>query len=200
MSRHRMFRVTGGLLAVFALLVTGCSGDDKPAAVTTPTYPGVPKLPTGAATPGARFGPHEQANVVFAPTPKRSGYLRIRIGRVVTGSISDLLSYHLTASTRRSTPYYVHVTLTGLDRGDIGGAPVPLLVVSAHNILLQAAEVIGTFPRCQTERIPDRFGKGSRFDTCLLYFSPKHGKLTGVEFQYDPRAAPVVWSVNPQPR
>jgi hypothetical protein len=198
MSKHCTLRATGGLLAVFALLVTGCSGDDKPAAVTTPTYPGVPKLPAGAATPGAQLGPREQADVVFAPTPKRSGYVGIRIGRVVTGSISDLLSYDLTASTKRSTPYYVHVTLTGLDRGDIGGAPVPLLGVDAHNTLLQAAEVIGTFPRCQTERIPDRFGKGSSFDTCLLFFSPKHGKLTGVEFQYDPRAAPVVWSVKPR--
>ena len=208
MATRRLARTTRGLVAVVALFGAGCSGDDKPVAETTPTVPGVPELPAGAATPGTDLGQHQEANVVFVPpgatkgpkVPKRSGYLRIRIERVRTGSISDLRSFDLTPRTRRSTPYYVNVTLTGLDNGRIGGADVPLLGVSARDVLLRAADVVGTFARCQTEPIPDRFGKGTRFDTCLLFLSPKHGKLTGVEFQYSPRAAPVLWNVEPKPR
>ncbi len=208
MTTHRLSRAAGGLVALVALLGAGCSGDDKPVAETTPTVPGVPELPSGAATPGAEFGQHQEANVVFVPpghakgpiAAKTSGYLRIRIDRVRTGSISDLKSFDLNARTRRSTPYYVNVTLTGLDNGRIGGADVPLLGVNAHDTLLRATDVIGTFARCQTAPIPDRFGKGTRFDTCLMFLSPKHGKLTGVEFQYSPKAAPVLWNVKPRPR
>jgi hypothetical protein len=207
-TTHRLSRATGSLVAVVALLAAGCSGDDEPVAETTPTVPGVPELPAGAATPGAEFGQHQEANVVFVPpgdakgpiTAKTSAYLRIRIDRVRTGSISDLSSFDLNARTRRSTPYYVNVTLTGLDKGRIGGADVPLLGVNAHHTLLRATHVIGTFARCQTEPIPDRFSKGTRFDTCLMFLSPKHGKLTGVEFQYSPKAAPVLWNVKPRPR
>jgi hypothetical protein len=162
------------------------------------TIPGLPTLPAAAATPGTQVKQGESAKVLFVVNDKRKGLLLLSVDSVRTGSTSDLANFILDPKAKSSTPYYVDVTVTNLGGGHIGGVPVPLYGVSGQTTLLPPADLMGSFKPCQADRIPRHLGKGRSFSTCLMFFSPRHGELTAVEFQYASDVEPVTWIVHPK--
>ena len=190
------------LSALVGASAAGCGGDGHANDSATPlpsfTIPGLPTLPAAAATPGTQVEQSESAKVLFVVNDKRKGLLLLSVDSVRTGSTSDLANFILDPKAKSSTPYYVDVTVTNLGGGHIGGVPVPLYGVSGQTTLLPPADLMGSFKPCQADRIPRHLGKGRSFSTCLMFFSPRHGELTAVEFQYASDVEPVTWIVHPK--
>jgi hypothetical protein len=188
------------LSALVMLAAVSCGGGHDPATpATDSSIPGIPTLPAAAATPGTTMRQNQHAKVLFVVNDERKSLISLAVDSVRTGRTSDLENFILDARANSSTPYYVDVTVTNVGGGRIGGAPVPLYGVNGHNTLLPAADLRGSFKKCQADRIPRNLGKGRSFGTCLMFLSPRHGKLTSVEFKYASDVAPLTWVVHPRP-
>jgi hypothetical protein len=183
------------LSALVSIAAVSC-GDGNDSA--TPAS-GIATLPAAAATPGTTMRQDQRAKVLFVVHDERKSLISLAVDSVRTGRTSDLENFILDAQAKSSTPYYVDVTVTNVGGGRIGGAPVPLYGVNGHNTLLPAADLRGSFKKCQADRFPRHLGKGRSFSTCLMFLSPRHGKLTSVAFQYASDVAPVTWVVHPRP-
>lgn len=199
-----MFRIFAVILlsASIGAVAAGCGGDggadDSASPLPSSSIPGIQSLPAAAATPGTTLTQTKSAKVLFVLNHKRKGLISLAIDSVRTGSARDLANFVLDRQAKSSTPYYVDVTLSNVGGGNVGGAPVPLYGVNAHNTLLPAADLMGSFKSCQADRIPRHLGKGRSFSTCLMFLSPRHGELTAVEFQYASDVEPVTWAVHPE--
>ena len=200
----RVFRVIVVVLlsASIGAVAAGCRGDggtqESASSLPSSSIPGIQSLPAAAATPGTKLRQTTSAKVLFVRNHKRKGLISLAIDSVRTGTTSDLANFVLDRQSKSSTPYYVDVTVTNVGGGHVGGAPVPLYGVNGHNTLLPPADLMGSFKSCQTDRIPRHLGMGRAFSTCLMFLSPRHGKLTAVEFQYASGAEPVTWVVHPK--
>jgi hypothetical protein len=201
---NRVFRVIAVILlsASIGAAAAGCGGDggadDSASPLPSSSIPGIQSLPAAAATPGTKLTQNTSAKVLFVRNHKRKGLISLAIDSVRTGSTGDLANFILDRQAKSSTPYYVDVTVTNVGGGHVGGAPVPLYGVNGHNTLLPPADLMGSFKSCQTDRIPRRLARGRAFSTCLMFLSPRHGKLTAVEFQYASDVEPVTWAVHPK--
>ncbi|MDP9337074.1 MAG: hypothetical protein M3Q30_27685 [Actinomycetota bacterium] len=199
----RVFRVIAVVLlsASIGAVVAGCGGDggakESASSLPSSSIPGIQSLPAAAATPGTKLTQTTSAKVLFVRNQKRKGLISLAIDSVRTGSTSDLANFILNRQAKSSTPYYVGVTVTNVGGGHVGGAPVPLYGVNGHNTLLPPADLMGSFKPCQADRIPRHLGRGRAFSTCLMFLSPRHGRLTAVEFQYASGVEPVTWAVHP---
>jgi hypothetical protein len=200
---NRLFRVIAVILLSLSIgaAAAGCGGDggadDSASPLPPSSIPGIQSLPAAAATPGTKLTQNTSAKVLFVRNHKRKGLISLAIDSVRTGSTGDLANFILDRQAKSSTPYYVDVTVTNVAGGHFGGAPVPLYGVNGHNTLLPPADLMGSFKSCQTDRIQRRLGRGRAFSTCLIFLSPRHGKLTAVEFQYASGVEPVTWVVHP---
>jgi hypothetical protein len=201
---NRLFRVIAVILLSLSIgaAAAGCGGDggadDSASPLPSSSIPGIQSLPAAAATPGTKLTQNTSAKVLFVRNHKRKGLISLAIDSVRTGSTGDLANFILDRQAKSSTPYYVDVTVTNVGGGHVGGAPVPLYGVNGHNTLLPPADLMGSFKSCQTDRIPRRLARGRAFSTCLMFLSPRHGKLTAVEFHYASGAEPVTWVVHPE--
>jgi hypothetical protein len=199
-----VFRVVAVVLlsASIGAVTAGCRGDGgaKESAGSPPSssIPGIQSLPAAAATPGTKLTQNTAAKVLFVRNHKRKGLISLAIDSVRTGGPGDLANFILDRQAESSTPYYVDVTVTNVARGHVGRAPVPLYGVDGHNTLLPPADLMGSFKPCQADRIPRHLRRGRSFSTCLMFLSPRHGKLTAVEFQYASGVEPVTWAVHPK--
>jgi hypothetical protein len=191
------------LSAMAVTVVCGCRGYGGAKESATPTasvsIPGISTLPAAATPPGTTIRQDQHAKVLFLVNDQRKSLISMAVDSAHTGSTKDLTNFIMDGQAKSSTPYYVAVTLTNVGGGRIGGAPVPLYGVNGQGTLLPAADVRGSFKKCQADRIPRHLGKGESFSTCLMFLSPRHGRLTSVEFQYASDVAPVTWVVHPRP-
>jgi hypothetical protein len=200
----QVFRVIVVVLlsASIGVVAAGCRGDEgtrqSASSLPSSSISGIQSLPAAAATPGTKLTQNTSAKVLFVRNHKRKGLISLAIDSVRTGSTGDLANFILDRQAKSSKPYYVGVTVINVGGGHVGGAPVPLYGVNGHNTLLPAADLMGSFKSCQTDRIPRRLARGRAFSTCLMFLSPRHGKLTAVEFQYASGVEPVTWVVHPE--
>jgi hypothetical protein len=202
-------RALAALLVCAALGVSGCggSGSSSPSVnpgTTGPTTPGQTQpgsatssipVPSGVTlTPeGTDLALGKAATVAWQPDQKTVGVIRMAVTRQEEVPISTFRAFRLDRATRRSTPYFVQVTVTNLGHSDLSHATVPLYLLNHHHTLLQASTFQAQFPACPSRPLPRGFDHGKRVKVCLVYFVPQHGTLVAMSFRPSQDYVAITW-------
>jgi hypothetical protein len=193
-----------------AVAISGCSvqkkDDDKPSPTAEPS----PTLPTGSVdvpsgvdlTPAGetlKFG--EPAVVAYQPNPQRSSVLQMTVSSVQKGLISDFAAYQLSAETKKSTPYYVKVSVKNVGTGDLSRTGIPLYAVDTSNSLNQQTSFNNTFATCPSQPLPAGFTAGKSLSTCLVFVLRPGQSLTKVSYRPLQAFPPISWegTITPPP-
>lgn len=188
------------LLAAAALMLAGCSSGGQPKAQKKPSPSPSPtstvSVPAGVSLTdqGSKLSFGDSATVIFEADQDRGTVLKLTTKNATKGRISDLSGFALDDATRRSTPYYVHVSVSNVGQGDIGGGPVPVYGVDAHNTLLPPARFTSPFKPCPSQPLPKHFAPGDSLRTCLVFLAPSHGTMTAVSYRPDQAFNPITWT------
>ena len=191
------------LLAAAALMLAGCSSGSQPQAVKkspspspSPTSTSTVSVPAGVSLTdqGSKLSFGDSATVIFEADQDRGTVLKLTAKNATKGRVGDLSGFVLDDATRRSTPYYVHVSVSNVGQGDLGGGPVPLYGVDANNTLLPPASFTSPFKPCPSQPLPKHFGPGDSLRTCLVFLAPSHGTMTAVSYRPDQAFDPITWS------
>ena len=198
---HRPARAAG-LLAAAALTLTACSGGDQPVETSNDTTSS--SEPTASSTtdepqdgkvtpPGTQLAFGDPAVVAYEDS-SQSSLLKIRVDSAEQGSLDDFEGFDLDDPyKRRGSYYYVRVAVRNAGKGKVGDVPVPLWGLSGEGTLLQVVQFRSAFSTCPTEPLPEDFGPGDRFETCLVYLSPNRGSLEGVSYRPTADFSPIEW-------
>jgi hypothetical protein len=200
------------LLSAAVLALSGCGGGSS----STPTATGGSTgSSSGTTTPagdsgssssapaaqgvtltaqGTKLALGQAAKVSWQPTQKKTGVIRVAVTRLERVPISVFHDWRLDPTTQKSTPYYVHATVTNLGTTPLSGVPVPLYLLDGRNTLLQASTFRAQFPACPSTPLPKKFVRGKRTTTCLVYFAPDHGKLVAVSFRPNQEFDAITWT------
>lgn len=202
-------RARRGLLAALlvpALVLSACGDDSDPEPEAEPSV----ALPTGSVEvpegvelteAGAELKFGEPATVAYEPNTQRSSVLRLTVGSVQQGRISDLAAYRLDAATRKARPYYVRFSARNIGTGDVSRTGVPLLAVDDRNTLIQPSSFNNDFERCPSKPLPAGFKAGESVVGCLTYLVPNGGKLVEMSFRPLQAFEPIIWTgpIKPPP-
>jgi hypothetical protein len=181
-----------------ALVLTACGADTekKPSAKPSVDLPtGNVDIPEGVTLTKAgtelKFG--ETATVAYQQNSQRSSVLQLTVTAVQKGRIGDLTAYQLDAASKRSTPYYAHVTVKNAGTGDLSHAIAPIYAVDSTNALVQAVSFNNTFQKCPSTTLPTGFTGGKSAKLCLTYLVSAGRTL--VEMSYRPlqQYEPITW-------
>jgi hypothetical protein len=220
-------RVSASLTALVAAaaLLAGCSNDDKgpearssgspdvtsesatATATTTDTTSPSSSLPVPAGveltTEGGQLQVGDKATVAYELRQGVVGVLDIKVTRLEKTSFKkSFAGWDLNEQQKKSNPYFVRATVTNRGDTNLGGKPVPLYIVDGNNTLVEANTFASSFPPCQPGTFPKKFKPGHKVQTCLVFLSPNHGKLTAVSFRPTQQYDPITWTgplEKPQP-
>jgi hypothetical protein len=200
------------LAVTSALVLASCGGDsdsetetvETPSPSVSPSPSSTVAVPAGVGLTevGADLTFGETATVIFEPNQKQGTVLELTVQRVTQGSLKDFSGFILDDYTKASRPFYADVEVRNVGEGNVGGAGVPLWGVDGKNTLLPAASFTTPFRRCPSERLPDKFGPGKSFETCLVLLAPDKGTLEAVSFRPNQEFDPIEWTgelVTPKP-
>jgi hypothetical protein len=204
------------LVAVAALVLVGCGGgssssgptdggSDSSTSTSTTTTTATSGTtssdgsPTGTVdgvslTPGGtRLKVGETARVSWQPDQKTTGVVALTVTGLFKMRIGAFSAWRLDKATRKSTPYFVHVSVRNLGKSNLGGAAVPLYLLDQRGTLLQASRFRATFTPCPSRPLPSRFKRDDKTDVCLVYFAPDHGKLVAISFRPTEDSEAITW-------
>lgn len=201
-----MSRLLGTSLAVLlsTSLLAGCSGDggsdsDGPSASASASASASPYLPVPDGVTLTPQGTHlevgDPAVVAYEPRQDEVGALDLTVTKLVRSTTKQTMSaWQLTEAQQKSTPYFVHVSVSNVGDTDLGGRRVPLYVVNEDNLLLESTPFASSFSACPSTPLPEKFGPGAEADVCLVYLAPDHGSLEAVSFRPDEEFDPIIWT------
>lgn len=212
---------TGGRLVVAVLMVGllgGCSGstpesedpEEQPSetsassspepSTTSPTAGETSYLPVPEGvelTPqGSDLAVGDAAVVAWEPRQDLVGVLDVTVTRLERTSFDESFQgWQLDAETRRSTPYFVRVSVENAGDSEVGGRDVPLYAVDPADTLISASTFQARFEPCPGNGVfPKTFGPGDAKDLCLVYLVPDGGELTAVSFRPSQDFDPITWT------
>jgi hypothetical protein len=164
---------------------TGPSGPSEdtstsasPGKANTGTVHGVKLTPQGT-----RLKLGQTARVSWQPDQKTTGVAALTVTGLLEMPISAFSAWRLKPETRRSTPYFVQVTVRNLGKSDLSHVPVPLYLLDEREALVEASTFRAKFTPCPSRPLPARFKTGDKAEVCLVYFAPQHGKLVAISFR-----------------
>jgi hypothetical protein len=199
-------------VAVAALVLAGCGGGSGS---SEPAVGGSDSSSTGssgttssssspsAAVEGVRLTPGgtrlklgETARVSWQPDQKTTGVAALTVTGLLKMPISAFSAWRLKPRTRRSTPYFVQVTVRNLGHSDLSDVGVPLYLLDQRGSLLQASTFRAKFTPCPSRPLPPKFTRGDKTDVCLVYFAPDHGKLVAISYRPTEDFDAITWEGN----
>ena len=203
MRARRPRLLVGALAVAVALPLSACTGssddsDDAPgdgagtsAAGPAPYLP----VPDGVVLTdqGSELGLGESAVVAWRPRQGEVGVLKVTVSKLERAPIKALLEWQLDAAGRKSSLFYVTVTVANVGELDLGGRRIPLYVDNGRNSLIESNEFKTDFKPCPSPTLAEPFASGEEITTCLVYLVPKHGHLTSVTFRPSERFDPITW-------
>ncbi len=209
------------VVAISALLLTGCSDDAQPSPTTssqagtgsTGEAPesGSPTTSEPTVNPNTAYGLDlpkgveltalgtslvlgETATVAWEPAKKTVGVIAVTVTRLRKGTLADFAGFTLDEQTKQSTPYYVDATVQNLGKSDLSGVPTPLYLVDGENVLVQASTFQSTFAPCAAKPLPEKFKPGKEAKVCLVYIAKDRGTLAAISFRPKQEYAPIQWT------
>lgn len=201
MNRRRPSVRIVSFLVVASLALVGCGEDEKPVEEST-----LPKASEQTAVPvpdgvtlteyGTELKFGEPAVVAYSPNAKKRTVLEITVNSVKQVSIKEFGAYRLDDRTKKSTPYFVKVTVKNVGEGDVGRAPIPLYLADDRTppVLINASTFAGVpFAKCPSPKLSTSFGPGDTLDACLVYLAPNGGRISAMSFRAIQEFAPILW-------
>jgi hypothetical protein len=214
---------TAALLAAASLILglTACggSGDSGEASSSstssTPPAKTAPESPASSgklAPPGAEFALGEETTVAWVPlseadaTKAQQGFeLKASATAIEKRSIGDLSDLGLEPDEEEETPYFVKVHLEALGSAEPPTGEQPALEfrgIDDRGQEQQSVSILGSFPDCEEEEMPQPFTDGASYDSCFVYLVRKGGSIDSVAWTSGPSGAnevtpyfdePVLW-------
>jgi hypothetical protein len=166
----------------------------------------------GLTPSGAKLGFGDQATVAWIPparfsaTGGQQGYrLEVSVNGIKQGTLDDFKNIELDADQKRSTPYYVTITVKALEDVQVGTDDPDIAFKAIDDRGQEQGEVIffGEFERCDNADVPRPFTSGKSYDSCLTYLVPGGGSIEEVRWNDGPSKKnqvtpyfdkPIVWS------
>ena len=195
-------------LAVPALLLTACGGDDPvvtpaapspssaseaPASSSSAAAAAAPAAATGTTAPGTELKIGQRAVVPFTYGTDTSGTIAITVTAIEQGDPADLAKFGDKA--KGITPFYLRATIENVDGSDLAYTSVSLRGTGPGG---RSTGVIisGETDRCESGSAGKDFSKaGAKYDTCVLTAASTGSSVT--EAAYNKADAyedsPVVW-------
>ena len=209
-AARRGGRTLVGLALVSALVLSGCSGGDEEdpqgadtessessegASGATEEEPYLP-VPDGVelTAQGSGLSLGDKATVAYEPRQDEVAALDVTVTRIEKASFKLFQGWKLSAETKKTTPYFVHVKLKNVGDTDLGGRPVPLYAVDGTNKLIEASTFASTFKPCPSDPLPKKFRNGDKVSDCLVYLAPDRGELTAASFRPTEDFDPITWT------
>jgi hypothetical protein len=160
---------------------------------------GASPTPSGSATASpspaqVELALGEPATVTLTNRDGETSEVEVSVTEVTEGRIGHLRQFRLDEQARSSTPYYATVRVRNTGTADLAGRRVVLWGLDSEGTVRPAADVIGSFRRCQNDPLPRRFTRGDRTSTFLLYLVPEGTTLEAVQYRFNNRP-PFSWPV-----
>ena len=195
----RIAAVVPGCVLAAALVLAGCSGSSEPtAAPTTPTatVPDGFELPSGVTlTQGGSSVPvGSPATVVYQLADGAASAVTVTVSAIDPGTIDDFRFFSLDEATKKSSPYYVKVSVRNDGPAGLGGAALPIFAFDSTGTNLPANDIVGSFAPCPTPTLPESFLPGGTADVCLVYLLPEGRTLTSVNLQTGTTKDAIRWT------
>lgn len=196
-------RTTLALAAAAALALSGCSDSGEPsAASSTPTDSPTASVSASASDvpegvqltePGSQLAFGDTATVAYELRGKGT-VLDLTVDSARQGTLKDFVGFDMSDPLQKNAHYYyVRVAVENAGEDDLGGVDVPLWGISGTNTLLPPVKFTSAFKKCPTDPLPDKFGPGDTFRTCLVFLSPNKGSLEGVSYRPLASFDPIEW-------
>lgn len=212
----RMNRVLARSLALLmsAAVLAGCSGSDdkkdpepgttssdsstRSTPQSTSASPYIDGVPDGIelTAPGSRLSVGDSAVVAWKPGQNASvGVFDYKVTRLEKTTFKkSFVGWKLDDATKKSTPYFVHLTVKNVGEADTGGREVFVYIADATGTLISQSTFASKFKPCPSTPLPDKFKPGAKTKVCLVFLAPDHGELKGVSFRPTEQFDPIVWT------
>lgn len=167
-------------LACAAFALCGCAEDEKPPAKVPKGF----EVPAGVTLTraGAELPMGKTATVVYDPGGAASA-ISVRVDSAKVGSMDDFKFFSLDEKTKKSTPYYVNVTVKNRGPAGLGGATLPIYIHSSKNTVYPPNEVVGAFKPCPDPTLPKSFLPENIAKVCLVFLLPESEELQSIDLQ-----------------
>jgi hypothetical protein len=183
-----------------ALVLTACSDSGKPKSeasspASTPSATVSSEVPEGVqlTDPGSQLAFGDTATVDYKLRDKGT-VLGLTVDSAKQGQLKDFVGFDMSDPLQKNASYYyVRVAVKNVGEKPLGGVEVPLWGISGTNTLLPPVKFTSAFKKCPTDPLPDKFGPGDTFRTCLVFLSPKKGTLEGVSYRPLASFDPIEW-------
>lgn len=184
------------IVTVAALTLAGCSSSEPDA--TPATTAAVPKgfdVPSGVTITkgGTTVAVGAPATVVYQPGDRGTSAVTVTVAEVKKGSMKDFRFFSLDEQTKRSSPYYVRVSVKNEGPAGLGGGALPIFALDSTNTNLPANDIVGTFKPCPTPTLPASFLPGATAELCLVYLVPEGRTLTAISLQTGTTQDAIGW-------
>lgn len=206
-AARRVRRQALGLVLAGSLLLSACSGDggepegeggtSEPTGATSATAdePYLP-VPDGVelTAQDSRLGLGDTATVAYEPRQDAVAALDLTVTRLEAAGWRLFEGWKIPPETKKTKPYFVYVKVRNVGNADLGGERIPLYAVDGDNKLIESSTFASTFKPCPSSDLPEKFRKGDRTSTCLVYLAPDRGDLVAVSFRPTEDFSPITWT------
>jgi hypothetical protein len=199
---HPRARTAVAIGAVAALALSACSdpadeAGDEPSTSVSPsaTESATEEVPDEVelTEPGSQLAFGDVATVSYRAR-QQSTVLDLQVNSALQGELKDFVGFDMSDPLQRNASYYyVRVAVKNTGEGQMGGVEVPLWGISGTNTLLPPVKFTSAFKKCPTDPLPEKFGPGATFRTCLVFLSPNKGSLEGVSYRPLASFDPIEW-------
>jgi hypothetical protein len=187
-------------IAVTALALAGCSSssssdeaEPEPSPTASASASFTPPAGVTLTPPSTSLALGQAATVVREVGDGASSAVSVTVAKVEPGSMDDFRFFSLDEATKKSSPYYVTVSVTNDGPAGLGGAALPLFALDSSTTNLPASDIVGTFKPCPTATLPATFLPGASASLCLVYLVPEGRTLTSINLQTGSTKDAISW-------
>lgn len=183
-------------VAVGVLTTSGCtdSSSDSSDEMPTSASRSATTLDDGTTAPGTELRLGKTATVRYTANPKHASLIELKVKSVKRGKIKDLEDFDVSGAAKKSNVYYVKASVKNVGKGDLSGQMLTLYGQVSEDLVVQPVEFGSTFKRCDYDPLPKKFEKSKQAKVCLVFLSPKEGKISEVQWRPADNSGPVSWS------
>ena len=198
---HPRARTAVALGAIAALALSACSdpadeaADEPSTSVSPSATESTEEVPEGVelTEPGSQLAFGDVATVAYRAR-QQATVLDLQVNSAQQGQLKDFVGFDMSDPLQRNASYfYVRVAVKNTGEERLGGVEVPLWGISGTNTLLPPVKFTSAFKKCPTDALPESFGPGDSFRTCLVFLSPNKGSLEGVSYRPLASFDPIEW-------
>jgi hypothetical protein len=201
------------LALVAALVLSGCGGDDSdgdggPKSSADGSSSSSPSSPSSSETggdatgspeddtpgPGDELALGESAPLTWQPKEKLTGEVEVSVDRLDRATIKDFAAFQLDRAMKRSTPYYVHISVKNTGTSNLAGVELPIFLDNGSDVLFPSARITSSFKPCPSQPLPRKFTEGKKTKLCLVFLAADKTKLEAIAMRPTEQTQPITWT------